>query len=333
MKKPVSVSVNEVISNTIQSMERVSSAILSGSPASISDNIKGKKVTSQFSLNVKDPSLKEEIQNQTQKKIYQKVFQENAVILENEIKKAMHIAISNMLGLNAGNITVFGKPIGRLGKIRQIENEPFAKWIQSKQGAGEVGLQDPRESLEQLKYALVASISIDVTVTHRGPKVKLKFDQKKLLKLTPHPDATEPGPKGPFFSWLSLVTGPDFVSSISGYSLVTVKDMMQKSRKLLSGKSKSALGNMKSIRGLNDLMKISRTASNAGNFAAVMLSNVSKNGRKSPAEFAGGKNKDYSPSKSFDGFWDKWWSERRSDMAPLVNKIMIVAIKTILTQR
>lgn len=334
MKKPVEISVEPTIKSTIQAMERVTSAILAGNPAG-AGTISGKKVTAQFSFNMRDPSMKRSIEEAAHRKMVEVVFSKNAVMLERAIKKAVEAVIENMAGASSANVTVLGRSLGKLTSRSRIEDEPFARYIKSKAGAGEVGLPDPQESLERLKLALVAAITVDVIVRKNGPQVRFRFNQRKLLKLTPHPDQLEGGKKGAFYSWLSLVTGPDHVSSINGYALVRVRDMNKEIRK--SSARMSGLTSVKALRGLKkiefieNVIRVSRTRSYAGELAGVMLrTNRTGKSKKSPAEFFGGKSQDYSPSKNFEGFWDRWWVQRKQELSVFVRRVMGAAVKAIL---
>lgn len=335
MTKPrVELSVEPTVRNTIQAMERVTSAILAGNPAG-AGTISGKKVTAQFTFNMRDPSMKQSIEEAAHRKMVEEVFVKNAVKLENAIKKAVEMVIENMTGHSVNNVTVLGRSLGRMSSRTRLTDEPFARYVKSKAGAGEVGLPDPNESLDQLKIALIAAITVDVVVRKNGPQVRFRFDQRKLLKLTPHPDQFEGGPKGAFYSWLSLVTGPDFVSSIPGYALVRVGDMQKEMRKASSKASGltsvKALRGMKKVEFIQNVISVSRTRGYAGEMAGVMLTTNRKgNSKKSSAEFFGGKSQDYKPSKNFSGFWDKWWVQRKQELAVFVRRIMGAAVKAIL---
>jgi hypothetical protein len=227
-----------------------------------------------------------------------------------------------------------GETLGELQSSTDIEDEGFAKYIKSPQGAGEVGLPDPQEALDNLKLAIIAAISVDVVVRAKGPQVKLRFDQRKLLKLTPHPDQFEPGNKGPFFSWLSLVTGPDFLSGgTPGYSLVRLGQIRtaMNSRSVAGLTSSKARAGLKRISFFQNVMRVSRTAGYAGDYAAVMLSTATKPGAKlSSAQYFGGDNTPYSPSKTFSGFWDRWWLQRKVEMGEFARLIMSTAIRVLI---
>jgi len=333
-KPQVEISVEPTVRNTIQAMERVTSAILAGNPAG-AGTIAGKKITAQFSFNMRDSSTKQSIEDAAHRKIVEEVFGRNAVLLENAIKKAVEMVIENMVGYGTNNITILGRSLGRMSSRTRLTDEPFARFIKSKAGAGEVGLPDPQESLEQLKVALIAAITVDVVVRRNGPQVKFRFDQRKLLKLTPHPDQFEGGKKGAFYSWLSIVTGPDYISSIPGYALVRVADMQKELRKASSRSSGlvsiQALRGLKKMEFIQNVISVSRTRGYAGEMAGVMLrTNRSGKGRQSSAEFFGGKSQDYHPSRNFSGFWDRWWVQRKEELSVFVRRIMGAAVKAIL---
>ncbi len=224
---------------------------------------------------------------------------------------------------------MMGRALGAARPTRPLDGEPFATFIKSKSGAGEIGLPDPQEAIRNLKIALVASISVDVVVKKDGPQVRFVFDQGKLLKMTPHPDTMEGGSSGAFHSWLSLVTGPNFVSSTPGYSLVRANDIIGELTNAQDqfGRRSSTRGELRSVRALNGLLRISRTREYAGMEAGIMLSNRRRNNRQSTAEFAGGSNQDYTPSRRFEGFWDEWWSSTKLDLGVWSRRIMFAAIR------
>jgi hypothetical protein len=336
MTKPkVEVSIDNTIKNTIQAMERVTSAVLAGNPAG-AGTISGKKVTAQFSFRMRDPSLKKSIEEAAHRKMIAQVFQKNAVQLEAAIKKAVNTIIHNMVGLSSQNVQVMGRSLGNLTAKTRLEDEQFAKFIKSKKGAGEIGLPDPDESLNQLRLALIAAITVDVVVRRNGPQIKFRFDQRKLLKLTPHPDQFEPGAKGAFYSWLSLLTGPSYLSGgTPGYALVRVGDIQKEIRRASSKNaglvSAKSLRGLKKIKFLENAINVSRTKGYAGEMAGLMLK-TTKTGKakKTQSEFFGGKNKDYQPSKNFEGFWDKWWVQRKQELSVYVRRVMTAAVRSII---
>jgi hypothetical protein len=334
MATRVEVSVKSIIQNTIKAMENVSSAALGGSPGG-STTITGKKVTAQVSFKLRDLGMKKDIQSAAQQKLTEEVFTKQATSLESEIKDAMEQVVQNIVGYTNNSIRVFGVSVGELKSSSNLDDEGFAKFIKSPQGAGEVGLPDPIESLHQLKLALIASITVDVIVRPKGPQVKLKFNQRNLLKLTPHPDQFEQGQKGPFFSWLSLVTGPDFASGgTPGYSLVrlaNIKAQMGSNKSVQGLTSSKTRQGLKRITFFENVMRISRTAGYAGDYAAVMLSTrVKPPAKLSSAQYFGGQNEEYRPSKVFSGFWDKWWLQRKIELTEHARKIMVTAIKALI---
>ena len=156
-----------------------------------------------------------------------------------------------------------------------------------------------------------------------------------MVKLTPHPDQFESGPKGAFYSWLSIVTGPDYTSSIPGYALVLIRDMNRQIRKTSARSSGltsiGALRSLKKMEFIQNMISVSRTRGYAGELAGVMLrNNRSARSTKSPAELLGGQSQDYKPSKSFEGFWDKWWVQRKQEFSVFVRRIMGAAVRAIL---
>jgi len=337
MNQPnIEVSVEQQIQSTIAAMERVTSAILAGNPAGAA-TIKGRKTTAQFSFKMRDSGLKNSIKEAAERKLITEVFVKNATKLEAAIRNAVLDIVANMVGHQNKNIQVLGRTLGQLTSRTPLENEPFAKFIKTQKGAGEIGLPDPEGSLENLKLALIAAISVDVVVRRNGPQVKFRFDQRKLLKLTPHPDQFGSGPKGAFYSWLSLITGPDYLSGgTPGYSMVTVgeirKEMTKASSRKNAGLTSARMGrNLKKIQIMENMTRISRTLNYAGELAAVMLSTDKKGqNRKSSAEFFGGSNKQYKPSKNYSGFWDKWWIQRKLELNTFIRRIMFAAVRALL---
>lgn len=332
-KNRVEVSVTEEVKNVTDAMSRVTRAIFAGTPGR-AKSIKGKRKSAQFTFKMREPSVKTNIERVARRKIMQQVFQKRGPEIEAQIKKAIMSVIMGLVGQRRAGIKVFGRSLGTAKPARQIEQEPFAKFVTSKRGAGEVGLPDPEESLRTLKLALMDSIAINVTVRSSGPQIKFTFDQRKLLKLTPHPAQFEGGVVAPFFSWLSLVTGPDFASrGTPGYSLVSVREMKQamRSQNQELSRQRSRRG-LRSVRSLEGLMSLPRTSSNAGEFAALMLSNRRRAGRRSVAEFAGGSNQQYVPSRRFEGFWDAWWLRTKRELGVWSRRIMIAAVRSVITR-
>ena len=242
----------------------------------------------------------------------------------------MEAVIAGLVGAGNSNVRVFNRSLGNAKPQRAIDQEPFAKFVKSKAGAGEIGLPDPSESIRNLQVALLAAITVDVIVNQGGPKIRFSFDQRKLLKLTPHPSKFEKGTKGPFFSWLSLVTGPDFVTGgTPGFSLVRASDIRASLTRTASGKI-SKKNNMRRASMVENLIRSSRTRGNAGELAGVMLSNQAKRGGKSPAESFGGDKGSYVPSSRFKGFWDEWWLRTKLELGIWSRRVMSAAARAIL---
>lgn len=329
-KNKVELSVTEEVKNVTNVMAQVTKAIFAGSPGA-AKRLKGKKKTAQFTFKADDRASKNNVEKAARRAIMKRVFEDQAVQIEKQIKRALEAVIAGLVGQGNPNIRVFARSLGTAKPRKDIDREAFARFIKSPLGAGEVGLPDPDESLRQLKMALLAAITVDVIVNSKGPRVKFSFDQRRLLKLTPHPLQFESGAPSPFFSWLSLVTGPDFARrGTPGFALVRVRDMQ---RELQSQKSKrrgGSRGNLRAVRGLEGLMSISRTRSNAGEFAAIMLSTKRNGGKRSSAEFAGGSNQAYRPSRTFDGFWDTWWLQTKGELGTWSRRIMFAAVRSIL---
>lgn len=329
MVDKVEVSLVEEMENVARALQRVTSAIFAGSPGTVA-RIPGKRKSAQFTFKINDGNKKRSIQSTANRKIAAIVFKQQALRLESEIRKALRNVVAGLTGMSNTSVSVMGRNLGSVRSSRPIDSQPFASYIRSPAGAGEIGLPDPEESLRNLKIALFACISVDVVVRSDGPQVKFSFDQRKLLKLTPHPDTMEGGPQGAFHSWLSLVTGPDMVRSIPGFSLVRARDIkfqLESVQQRLGKLKRVSTRSLKPVQALSNLLKISRTRSNAGDLAGLMLNNRRRNGHRSTAQFAGGATGDYHPSKSFDGFWDEWWFSIKQDLGVWSRRIMFAAIR------
>lgn len=331
-KSRVNIEVGEEVQNVSKAIGRVTSAIFAGAPGA-AKSIKGKKKSAQFTFKMKDASAKSQVERAARRKIMREVFAERGPEIEKQIKKALIAVIIGLVGQRGANVRVFGRSLGNAKPARAIEQEPFAKFVMSPRGAGEVGLPDPAESIRNLKIALAVAISVDVTVRTNGPQVKFRFDQRKLLRMTPHPSQFESGAPAPFFSWLSLVTGPDFASrGTPGFAIVRASDIKRQlrsqSQELSRLRSKRGA---RSVRSLEGLLTASRTRSNAGDFAAIMLSiRRGGGGKQSPAEFAGGKNQQYTPSRTFEGFWDMYWLQMKSELGIWSRRIMLAAVRSVI---
>lgn len=325
----IEVSLAEEMENVANALQRVTSAIFAGAPGS-ARTIRRSRKAAQFTFRLNDSKQKQNIQSGMRQKIINDVFKRQATRLEKEIKQALKNVVLGLIGIGSPGIKVMGRSLGSAKASRPIDSQPFAQYIKSPAGAGEIGLPDPNESIRNLKIALFAAISIDVVVRSDGPRVKFEFDQGKLLKLTPHPDTMEGGARGAFHSWLSLVTGPDMVNRIAGFSLVRASDIRAEMQSVAQKLERSNLKNrrtFKPLKALEGLLKISRTRGNAGDYAGLMLRNR-RNGRKrSTAEFAGGENQDYSPTRRFDGFWDEWWLSVKADLGTWTRRIMFAAVR------
>lgn len=332
-KNNVEVSIQEEMRNVANALQRVTSAAFAGTPG-VAPTIKGKRKSAQFTFKIKDSNDKRSIQSQARRQILGQIFTGKAVEVERVIKRAIEAVISGLVGVGNPNVRVFNRSLGSAKPPRRLEQEPFAQFIKSKAGAGEVGLPDPNESLRNLKAALMASVTVDVVVRKDGPQVKFSFDQRRLLKLTPHPDRFEGGGSASFFSWLSLVTGPDFLQGgTPGHSLVRVSDLKAGLRK--SGTSansrQSSKINLRRANIVEGLIRSSRTRGNAGELAGIMMRNKSQRaGGRSPAEAFGGRTEDYRPSARFKGFWDQWWLRNKLELGIWSRRVMTATVRELL---
>lgn len=327
-KNKIEISLQEEMQNLGQALRRVTAAAFEGSPG-VAPTIKGKRKSAQFSFKIRTANDKRSIESQARRNILGKIFADRAPEIEKQIKKAMEVVVAGIVGAGASNVRVFNRSLGGAKPGRPIEQAPFAQFIRSKAGAGEIGLPDPNESIRNLKAALMQAITVDVVVRKDGPQIKFTFDQKRLLKLTPHPNRFESGVKGPFFSWLSLVTGPDFVEGgTPGYALVRASDIrasLQRSSQKTATRINPRRANI-----AEGLIRASRTRGNAGEFAAIMMRNRVLRGGRSPAEAFGGKTQDYAPSSRYKGFWDEYWMQSKIDLGIWSRRVMSATARALL---
>lgn len=330
MVRKIEISLQEEMQNLSRAIKRVTAAAFSGAPG-VAGTIKGKRKSVQFTFKIKGSAEKNSIESQARRTILGDIFSKRASEVERAIKTAMESVIAGLVGAGKSNVRVLGRSLGTAKPQRKIEQAPFAQFIKSRAGAGEIGLPDPNESIRNLKAALLASITVDVIVRKNGPQIKFSFDQRRLLKLTPHPNRFENGVQGPFFSWLSLVTGPDFVQGgTPGFALVRASDLKATLRKSSSASSNGAKVSLRRLNLTEELIRSSRTRGNAGEFAAVMLRTRSLKGGRSPAEALGGKTQDYRPSSRFNGFWDQWWLGTKLELGTWSRRVMSATMRALL---
>ena len=331
-RNSVEISVQEEMKNVAKAIKRVTSAAFAGSPG-VAPSIRGKRKSAQFTFKIRTSNEKNSLQSIARRQILGKIFAGRAVEVERVIKRATEAVVAGLIGAGNPNVRVFNRSLGSAKPLRQLDQEPFAQFIKSKAGAGEIGLPDPNESLRQLKAALIASLTVDVIVRKDGPQIRFSFDQRRLLKLTPHPDRLEGGARAPFFSWLSLVTGPDFLQGgTPGFSLVRVSDLkasLRKSGTAANSRQASRL-NLRRANMVEGLIRSSRTRGNAGEFAGLMMRNSSLRGGRSPAEAFGGQTEDYRPSARFNGFWDQWWMNTKMELGIWSRRVMSATARALL---
>jgi len=329
-KNKIEVSLEQEMRSAGEALKRVTSAAFAGSPG-VAPTIKGKRKSAQFSFKLRASNDKRSLQSIARRNILTKVFGDRAAEVEKVIKRAMDAVIAGLVGAGNSNVRVFNRSLGSAKSQRDIDQEPFAKFIMSKAGAGEIGLPDPKESIRNLKAALLQAITVDVVVHGSGPQIKFTFDQRRLLKLTPHPNRFENGTKGPFFSWLSLVTGPDFVSGgTPGFSMVRASEIKESLRRVSPSSKSPKKINLRRANIAENLLRSSRTRGNAGEFAAIMLSNRSKRGGKSPAEAFGGSGSNYAPNSRFNGFWDEWWMRTKLELGVWSRRVMSATARSLM---
>lgn len=329
-KNKIEVSLEQEMRSVGEALKRVTSAAFAGAPG-VAPSIKGKRKSAQFSFKLRASNDKRSLESIARRNILTEIFGKKATQVEKIVKRAIEAVIAGLVGAGNSNVRVLNRSLGSAKPQRDIDQEPFAKFIMSKAGAGEIGLPDPKESIRNLKAALLQAITVDVVVRGDGPQIKFTFDQRRLLKLTPHPSRFENGTKGPFFSWLSLVTGPDFVSGgTPGFSMVRASEIRESLNRVSSSSKSPKKINLRRANIAENLLRSSRTRGNAGEFSAIMLSNRSKRGGKSPAEAFGGSGSNYAPSSQFKGFWDEWWLRMKLELGEWSRRVMSATARALL---
>lgn len=329
-KNRIEISLQKEMEDLGQSIKKVTSAIFEGRPG-VAPTIPGKRKSAQVTFKIHSANDKRSLQSQARRAFLEDFMRKNGPRMEIMMKKAMEAVIAGLVGGGGSSVTVFGRSLGIAKPRRRIEDEPFAKFIMSKEGAGEIGLPDPEESLRNLKAALMTALTVDaLSRTGFSPQLKFVFDQNHLLKRTPHPNQRESGAPSPFFSWLSLVTGPGFAKGgTPGYGLVRIHDLRNSLRASMS-KAKGGVRGMRRAQITENLIRASRTHGNAGELAAIMMK-TRKSGRgKSPAEAFGGVTEDYQPSAKFEGFWDLWWAQTKIELNVWARKVLRATMRGIL---
>jgi hypothetical protein len=332
-KNEIKISVQKEMESLGDSIRKVTAAIFADQPG-VAPTISGKRKTAQVTFKIHSAKNKADIQSQG-RRAFTAFMRQNGAQVEVVMKKAMEAVIAGLIGGGNSNVTVFGRSLGNAKPRRRIEDEPFAKFIMSKEGAGEIGLPDPGESIRDLKAALMNALTVDARSREGfGPQLKFSFDQKRLLTHTPHPTQKDGGkPSSAFFSWLSLVTGPDFArGGTSGYGLVRIRDLRKSAGKSAS-RGKGGVKGMRRAQITENLIRSSRTHGNAGELAAIMMS-TRKSGRgKSPAEAFGGVTEDYQPSPRFNGFWDLWWAQIKIELNMWSKRVLSATMRGILKKK
>lgn len=322
-KTIITVSVQDEVEQTGKAVAQTMRAVFAGQPGAIPSS-KTKRKSIPWKLSIR--GLESVLENAALQQIIRSMSGPQAAQLETVIRKAMMTAIESVTGNRAALIKVFGRSLGIARATTNLDNEAFVRFLHTPAGAGEIGLPDIDKALKDLKIALAASITIDrVSILDKGLQIILRFNQRTLLKLTPHPNRFEGGFQGPFFSWLQLITGPQLVTGgTPGFGLVRVRDLMTQLQR-----SGSAT-NLRRVEITHSLLNRSRTRSIAGNMAAIMMSTRRSGSKRSPAEAFGGVTEDYSPSRQFDGFWDEWWLRTKNDLSRWAQRIMFTAIKAVI---
>ena len=329
MADKTTITVDDIVGSYARAVEQVARSAFSGKVGRPSAGKKGTRLSKQYKFKV-DGKKKSSLAEAARAKIMKKAFKTKRGELETMIKNAMTRVIVGMTGASGGgqSISVGGQTVFNAKPARPLENEPFAQFVTSKEGAGVLGLPDPENEIDKLKVALAKAINVNVKVGPTGPTIKFEFNMNRLLALTPHPAAGSV----PLKSWLSLITGPDFLSGgTPGYEFVTVSEMEDKMREASeTGRQSRGAARYKSmgrIRGLHRLAESPRTLGYAKEFAGLMFkTRRSADKALSPAEYAGGDGRDYSPDTAFKGYWPMWWNKFKADLELASRRVMRRAI-------
>ncbi len=336
--KKIQISVGDIAQLAMESAAMTIRTTMGGDPGIASGfTTKAKTKTAQLTINLSGSSkIKRSIESAARRKLLRELYQKRAVEFEVLIKRALFNLVAGVTDSNVAShsISIGGSQVGIAKASRRLEGESFARFILSKEGAGEIGLPDPNHSLDELKDALFHAITPDIIVRNKGPQIKFKFDQSRLLRLTPHPGRDAKQGPAPFFSWLELVTGPNFQSAgTPGFTLVRVGDIRQQARNLRgSGEAgpSSEKGFRKRMQSLTNVIRGSRTLSYSGNSAGLMFLTTSLDKAVGQGEFFGGQATDWRPSVSFEGFWDIWWTRTKLDLLDWSRRILRVVHRVML---
>jgi len=336
--KDIKISMGDIAQLAMESAAMTIRTTMGGEPGIASGfTTKAKSKTAQLTVNITGSSkIKRSIESIARRTLLRELYQKRAVEFEVLIRRALFNLVAGVTDSDAAShsVSIAGSQVGVAKASRRIETEPFARFILTKEGAGEIGLPDPNHSLDELKDALFHAITPDVIVLNKGPQIKFKFDQSRLLRLTPHPGRDSKQGPAPFFSWLELVTGPNFQrSGTPGFTLVRVGDIRQQARNLRgngeAGRS-SEKSFRKQIRSLTNVIHGSRTLSYSGNAAGLMFLTTSFDKARGQGEFFGGQATDWRPSASFEGFWDVWWARTKADLLQWSHRILRVVHRVML---
>jgi len=321
----IKISVQDKVKKTGEAVAKTIRNVFANQPVTTpSAKSERKSISWTLSLQGKHKQIKDIVFQQ----LLNKLSGQRAVQFETAVRQAMTTVIMGIIGHRAQLITVFGRSLGIARATTNLENEAFVRFLRTPEGMGEIGLPDIDEALRSLKVALAASITVDrVSISDEGVQVTLRFNQRVLLKLTPHPNSLEGGAQGPFSSWLQLITGPQLITGgTPGFGLVRANDLVAQLRQ------SSSAGQLKRVEITHRLLSISRTRDSAGGMSAIMMSTQRGSGKRSPAETFGGITESYQPSRQFDGFWDDWWLRTKNDLSGWAKRIMFAALKAVIEQ-
>lgn len=319
----INLSVSEDIKKLGDAIRKVTNSIFqsSGRPATLG---KRKKKTAQIKFKI-SPRKRKNLETAASRELLQKRFTKKAALVERQIKQAVDSVLIGLIGLGQPQVKVMSKTLGVAKPVENIVNGQLGSYVKSKKGAGEIGLVDPMDALNRLVVSLRSCITFTVTVTPSGPKVNFTFDQTQLLKRNPHPDTST----SEFYSWLSLVTGPQFVKRIPGYSFITTGQINDTINEYVS--FIQVASELKFVEKLQRVARSPRSFSYAGDYAGLMLKNTRTGSRMSQAESIGGEgsNPNFSPSLDLDGYWDSWWNSVKQELNRWVRLIMFAVIRNI----
>jgi hypothetical protein len=151
VKGEIQVPLKETVEATGEALRRAVLAGLGGLPQpGLPPKAKKKKRRTQRSLRFKlGPQDQAEVLDITHRKLINELFVKKGAKVQKIIEGALEAVIAGLVGLTS-NVSVGSRTLGSAKPRRPIDRAPFARFIKSKHGAGEVGLPNPDQELQKL---------------------------------------------------------------------------------------------------------------------------------------------------------------------------------------